>query len=160
MRRYLRDSGRLQGSAHRQIHPYEKARKVLEQRLGREPTEGEISEHLGLTPKDINDIEKALAIQQASSLDISIDEEGLTTLEDTVPDGSDQYVEFELRESLQQAVDSLDERSRTVLRLYYLRGLNQCEIGEKIGCCQMRVSKLLHKAEDKLRQRLGGVNLS
>ena len=44
----------------------------------------------------------------------------------------------------------LDEREREILRLRFHEDLTQSEIGERIGCSQMHVSRLVRGAIAKL----------
>ena len=48
-------------------------------------------------------------------------------------------------------LDTLDERDRTIIRLYYQDELTQAEIGRRLGYSQMHVSRLLRQAVERLR---------
>ena len=49
----------------------------------------------------------------------------------------------------------LSERDREVLRLRYEQDLTQSEIGERIGCSQMHVSRILRGAISRLQAQAG-----
>ena len=48
-------------------------------------------------------------------------------------------------------LDTLDERDRTIINLYYQDELTQAEIGRRLGYSQMHVSRLLRQAVERLR---------
>jgi RNA polymerase sigma factor (sigma-70 family) len=60
---------------------------------------------------------------------------------------------------LLQLVAALPEPERTVVWLYYFEERTQREIGERIGRCQMSVSRLLRRAVQRLRGELLGATL-
>jgi RNA polymerase sigma-B factor len=53
--------------------------------------------------------------------------------------------------ALQQLARVLDDRSREVIRLRFQEDLGQREIGERIGCSQMHVSRILRDALMRMR---------
>jgi RNA polymerase sigma-B factor len=52
-------------------------------------------------------------------------------------------------------MDVLDEREREILRLRFHEDLTQAEIGERVGCSQMHVSRLVRTALGKLSAAAG-----
>ena len=58
---------------------------------------------------------------------------------------------------LQPLLARLEERDRTVLRLRFVEGLTQREVGEEIGVTQMQVSRILTRIFNTLRQEVGEV---
>jgi len=58
-------------------------------------------------------------------------------------------------EALATQIDSLPEREKMVLALYYERGLNLKEIGEVLEVSESRVSQIHSQAVLRLRSRLG-----
>jgi RNA polymerase sigma-B factor len=88
-----------------------------------------------------------------------------TSLEHPLPSGSgtiadllevdeDDYDAAEARAMLGPAVRGLRERDRTVLRLRFFEGLNQREIGARLGVTQTQVSRILGRIMDELRASL------
>ena len=55
----------------------------------------------------------------------------------------------------QSLMDRLDDREREILRLRFQEDLTQSEIGERIGCSQMHVSRLVRGALAKLSAAAG-----
>ena len=60
----------------------------------------------------------------------------------------------ELRRALAAAIDSLPERERDVVALYYHDGLTLAEIGEVLGVTESRACQIHGKAVAQLRRRL------
>ena len=50
------------------------------------------------------------------------------------------------RVALDTLLSTLDEREQRIVRLYYQQELTQSEIGERLGCSQMHISRLLRRA--------------
>jgi RNA polymerase sigma factor for flagellar operon FliA len=77
---------------------------------------------------------------------------------------NDPYIRFETNELtsiLGEAIDSLPERERLVLSLYYYEEFTMKEIGTLLGVNESRVSQIHTKATIRLRTKLGklGPNL-
>lgn len=58
------------------------------------------------------------------------------------------------------AIEQLPERERVVVTLYYLEDLRLREIGEALGLSESRVSRILTRAENRLRQLVDVVSES
>ena len=56
-----------------------------------------------------------------------------------------------MRVLLDEAMDVLSERDREVLRLRFAEDLTQTEISDRIGVCQMQVSRIIRQSIAKLR---------
>ncbi|MFD0265265.1 SigB/SigF/SigG family RNA polymerase sigma factor [Streptomyces sp. NPDC127106] len=134
-----------------------KAHDALEQDLGREPTDGEIAEHLKVSEEEFTEGQKAAHAYSARSLDAPVREDG-----DRQP-GSDRpslgeeetaYERIECLESLKPVLAALPERERTLLSLRFGDELTQSEIGERLGLSQMHVSRLLSRTLATLRASL------
>ena len=133
--------------------------RSLLQELGREPTEEELAEDLGVSLKRLADIRKVA--QEAVSLDLPVGEDGDAFLGDFVEDRNapaleDAVSENLLREHLRDALDALGERESRVLRLRY--GLDGDgpqtleEVGKVFGVTRERIRQIEAKAIRKLRQ--------
>jgi RNA polymerase sigma factor FliA len=64
------------------------------------------------------------------------------------------YLKMESLHELHAAVESLAERERLVLSLYYERELNYREIGVVVGVSESRVCQILHGVHSRLRALL------
>ena len=132
---------------------------AMAQELGRDATEGELAEALGMSVERIMRARKAA--REAVSLDLPVGEDGDTFLGDLVEDRSsppleDAVSENLLREQLWEVLDGLGERESRVLRLRY--GLDDGqpqtleEVGKVFGVTRERIRQIAAKAIRKLRQ--------
>jgi RNA polymerase sigma factor for flagellar operon FliA len=140
----------------------EQAHSKLENRLGRTPTERELAEAVGLSEEELQEALLEIANSSVLALDeMWSDAAGSrTALRDMIsdpeaPDPESELASSELREQLAGAIETLPERERTVVALYYYRGLTLREIGEVLGVTESRVSQLHTKAVLQLRSKLG-----
>ena len=119
--------------------------------LGRPPTTGEIAERLHLSLEDVVEALQACDARDATSLDRPrVVGEETDTLADTLGGEDDEYDRVEDSITGDLLMTHLDEREREILRLRFREDLTQSEIGERIGCSQMHVSRLVRGALEKL----------
>ena len=132
--------------------------KQLTQDLGRDPSNEELSEYLGLSITKVNEIVKLS--QETTSLDTIVDDGNLTRLADLIKD--DTHTEpFEavftmtLQETLGTILSSLSEREMKIIQLRFgLTGegpLTLEETGKLLGITRERVRQIQEKATNKLR---------
>ena len=151
IRRFLRDDGAVKVSRglKEQGGLIRKARDLLQSKMGREPTLSELSEETGLAPEELAAVETANA--PVSSLQSELGD-GLT-LEQTVGDeGMEEYTLERI--ALREAVNRLPERERQVIELRYFRGMTQEKAAQILGVSQVQVSRIEHKAVERLRNKL------
>src|SRR5688572_1244067 len=142
----------------------ERAHAALEAQFGRSPTEEEMAEKLEMTVDEFRDALLQIANSSVLALDdlwTFADPEGgggqisvLDTIQD--PNALDPESEAhtaELKDRLADAIESLPERERLVIALYYYENLTLREIGEVLGVTESRVSQLHTKAVLALRSR-------
>ena len=133
--------------------------RAMLQELGRDATEDELAEALGMSVEKVMQARKAS--QEAVSLDLPVGEEGDTFLGDFVEDRDapaleDAVSENLLREQLGEALDALGARESRVLRLRY--GLDGGgpqtleEVGKVFGVTRERIRQIEARAILKLRQ--------
>lgn len=140
----------------------EEAVAALETRLGREPSDEELAQELGLTVGDLNRRRSELTAAIIFSLDevasASDDSEGVSMadrLEDpTSPDPEQEALFSERKEILAKALEKLSEKERLVITLFYYEGLTAKEIAMVMNLSVARISQLHSKAILRLRGRL------
>ena len=118
---------------------------------GHAPTAGQLAQRLGVDVEQILEAREAVGARRAASLDrpreddddehpvrqLAVEEPGFAAAEDAA--------------TVSRLAAVLSERDREVLRLRYEQDLTQSEIGERIGCSQMHVSRILREAIARLR---------
>ena len=133
------------------------AAEILTHRLGREPTDPELAEHLGVTENELLEARRADVLFHVYSLDAPLsDRQDHTELADVLGT-DDPGVQHTLdMEAVTAHWGELPEREQRILLLRFYGNLTQAEIGERLGISQMHVSRLLARALGYLRQRLAG----
>ncbi|GGW32860.1 RNA polymerase sigma-B factor [Streptomyces albaduncus] len=130
-----------------------RATEELRSRLGRTPTVAELAQLMSLTEEEVNEARIASNGYNSASLDAAIGSE---------PDGESVLADFigtedaalELVEdfhALAPMIADLDERERKIVHWRFVEELTQAEIGERLGCSQMHVSRLLSRTLKRLR---------
>lgn len=151
LRRYFRDQGSMVRPP-RELQELRLAvnaiRPDITQRLGREATCSDLARAVGSTNAKVEAARIAEMAQRPQSLDCTPDGCARAGAGQT---GEDPIDRLEWRLTLRQAVSSLPERDRTILRLRFVEDLTQREIAARIGVSQMHVSRLL----SGIRSRLG-----
>jgi RNA polymerase sigma factor for flagellar operon FliA len=141
----------------------ERVHQKLENGLQRPPSEEEMADELGITIDDFRNVLLDIANSSVLALDdlwtIADPEGGQVSLLDTIkdPNAIDPQAELdsaELKDRLADAIESLPERERLVIALYYYENLTLREIGEVLGVTESRVSQLHTKAVLGLRSAL------
>lgn len=157
LQRYFRDQGwtvrpprrvqEVQGHAHAAI-------RDLEQSLGREPSDAEVADELGITVDQYDEALAALGCFRPTSLDLPVGADS-GTLGDLLPDDDGEGHEAsDARVILAPVVRRLSERDRRILFLRFFEDRTQAEIGDDLGVTQMQVSRLLSRILDDLRDHL------
>ena len=139
----------------------ERALSTLEASLGRTPTEEELAAALEMTVRDLRQTLAKVSLTSLIALDESFtgednDRQALVdTLQDPrAHDPQDSFAQRELREMLNEAVNRMPEREKTVIVLYYFEGMTLAQIGEVLGVTESRVCQLHTKAVLGLRARI------
>jgi len=139
----------------------ERAHLKLEQGLGRMPTEEEIVSELNITKDDYYDLlnqvksVSILSLDEAGSFNSSDRKSILSLIENCkIASPLTQLNLKTVREVVTKAIESLPEKQRLVLSLYYYEDLNLKEIGEILDVTESRVSQLHTQAILWLKRKL------
>ena len=123
---------------------------------GHAATAGQLAQRLGVDIEQILEAREAIGARRAAPLDrpredaddderplceLGVEDPGFTTAEDAA--------------TVWQLAAVLSERDREVLRLRFEQDLTQSEIGERMGCSQMHVSRILRVALARLQAQAG-----
>ncbi|MFF9340696.1 MULTISPECIES: RNA polymerase sigma factor SigF [unclassified Streptomyces] len=134
-----------------------KATEELSTRLGRTPTVKELAELMSLTEEEVTEARLASNGYNSSSLDAALsgdDEDGDASLTDFIGSEDPAMELVEDFHSLAPLIADLDDRDRQIIHLRFVEELTQAEIGERLGCSQMHVSRLLARTMKRLRAGL------
>ena len=155
----LRENDWLPRSLRRDMRRIETAIHTLEQQKGRQPTEGELAESLGMP---LGEYQKML--QEARGYQLVYFEEFTDGDDDDYLDrhsvGTEELdplarlLDKNMRDVLVRAIGDLPDREKTVMGLYYEEDLNLREIGEVLGVSESRVCQLHSQAIARLRSRI------
>jgi RNA polymerase sigma factor FliA len=141
----------------------EKAYAALEARLHRTPTEPEVAGELGIGLDELHTIFSQVSFVNVIALDELLNVGGergdkvslVDTLEDTRAE--DPVAAFETEETkylLARAINTLPEREKIVVTLYYYEGLTLAEIGQVLGVTESRICQMHTKAVLQMRSKL------
>src|SRR5437016_4961016 len=145
----------------------EKAHTELEARHKRAPTDREIAEHLGVGLNELHDIVTQISFVTVAALEEVVstgsDRGETLSLLDTLADAaaSDPSMGMEgneMRALLSLAINTLSDREKVVITLYYFEGLTLAEIGEILGVTESPVCQIHTKAVGVLRGQLSEVD--
>ena len=133
----------------------------LEHRLGRNPTAEEVANALNIGLNDYYEMLDAIHVFTFISLDDNWEDEDGNSLcladvlsESEGKNPQQQVMMKQLAEALGLAIETLPEKERLAVTLYYSEDLNLKEIGETLGLTESRISQLLSQAMVRLRVKL------
>lgn len=157
----LRELDWIPRSIHQKANQIATAQQLLQQTLGRDPTDKELSDHLGVSEQEFGTLLDKVrpAIFIPLNAEIAFDEEDGTSISERIADDRAE-TSFEIADKkefhalLEKAILDLPEQERRVLMLYYYEELMLKEIGKILGVSESRVSQIHTKAILKLRGRL------
>jgi len=134
----------------------------LEAELGREATDEELAEKLGIT---IDEVQGVLAETNISAM-VSLDEyteqnyesniDGFVTRKAEEPEY--RLEQKEMKDILRSALSSLSEREQKIIYLYYFEEMTLKEISKTLDISESRISQIHSKAIVRLRGKLGQYN--
>ncbi|PKW05417.1 RNA polymerase sigma-B factor [Streptomyces sp. 1222.5] len=131
-----------------------RATEELRGRLGRIPTDGELSELMSLPEEEVREARLAANGYTSTSLDATISgsEDGEAALADFIGAEDRAMGLVEDFHTLAPLIAGLGERDRRILHLRFVDELTQAQIGEHLGVSQMHVSRLLTRTLARLRE--------
>ncbi|MCA9846488.1 MAG: FliA/WhiG family RNA polymerase sigma factor [Dehalococcoidia bacterium] len=153
----LRSLDRLPRSVRQKARDANEAILRLTNELGRDPTDEEVAEAMGVTP----DVYRQTQVE-SSWITVSLDTLGASDGEEDTggamavadPDGEDFSADLERQEligDLALAIRDLPDREQLILSLYYKEELTMREVSEVLGISESRVCQLHARALTRLR---------
>ena len=128
--------------------------EILFSELGRAPLPSEVAEELGVSLSEyfhlksntVNIVESSVQINSRTKEEQAL----VDLLESKGHDPLDVILDQEFRDRVRLAIDSLEERARQCILLYYGRNLNLSEIAQVFEITPSRVSQILSRARKEL----------
>jgi len=137
-----------------------KARDELAGRLDREPTVTELATLMNISENEVVEAQIAANGYNSSSLDAALTgdgaESGEAVLADFIGVEENGLRLVEDFHALAPLMAELSERDRRILHLRFVEEATQAEIGERLGCSQMHVSRLIKRIITRLREGMLG----
>lgn len=152
-------------SVRSQARTLDKARKEVELTLGRPAEHHEVAGHMGLSMSTYNtSLSQSYVPQMSTFASVSASSDDDSYEQDSVYDpmmNPESLVETgEVIGLVAEAVNDMDQRSKTILVLYYLQEMTLAEIGKILGVTESRVCQLQSKMLSSLRDSLGSGSLA
>ena len=128
-------------------------------RTGKTATDEEIAEELGLSDGELLDWQSQLKVTNVISLNEFV-EQGAEPVMDAHRNShfiqpEEMISQQELKKMLGEALETLTEKERTVVLMYYYEDMTLKEISAVLEVSESRVSQLHTKAIAKMRKRMG-----
>ncbi|MFJ3234375.1 RNA polymerase sigma factor SigF [Streptomyces sp. NPDC086787] len=137
-----------------------KAREELSSRLDRDPTVAELATLMNITGPEVVEAQLASNGYNSASLDAALTgdgpEDGEAVLADFIGVEEHGLRLVEDFQSLAPLMAELSDRDREIIHLRFVEEATQAEIGERLGCSQMHVSRLIKRIITRLRQGMLG----
>ncbi len=155
----LRSADWLPRSVRKNMRDVEIAISQLEQELGKPPTESDVAKKLQLTLENyyvmLGDCSGHQLVYYEDFHDADNSEHFLDRFQtDHSSDPIKGLLESDFRDALIDAIDTLPEREKILMSLYYEQELNLKEIGAVMSVSESRISQLHSQAVARLRANL------
>lgn len=156
----LRENDWLPRTLRRDFRRIEVAITKLEQQYGRQPSEQELASALDMPLAEYQKMLQDARGHQLVSFEDLVEESDEDYLERHLADHSSEPLQLledaSLRQLLVDGIESLPEREKLMMALYYEQDLNLREIGEVMGVSESRVCQLHTQVVARLRARVFG----
>ncbi len=132
----------------------------VEAEKGHIATDEEIAEELGITPEELLDWQGQTKATNLISLDEYTEAGSEVKMDNSIGNShfdqpEDAYEKEELKQLMAKAIESLTEKERLVVTLYYYEEMTLKEISLTLEVSESRVSQLHTKALNKMKAMLG-----
>ena len=140
----------------KQVKTIEDAQIALGRSLGRPPADEEVAESMGMDIRKYRKLQRMSTMMNVLSLDMITDDEGEhQSLQLSNSDADSQpekaFLKVESRQVLAEAVNSLKEKEKMVISLYYVEELNMGQIARILNVSEPRISQIHSSAIRKLK---------
>lgn len=155
IQRFIRDDGTIKVSRTMKElgNKVRRIKEELTKSLNRNPTVTEVAEALEISPEEVVQAQEAALYPH--SIHETVYENGgePITLLDQIADKDEPWFD---KLSLEEAIQSLEDRERLIVYLRYYKDQTQSEVASRLGISQVQVSRL----EKKILEDMKGLMLS
>ncbi len=156
--KYLRKQNWLPNRLWEARKKISEGRKILEQKLMREPTNKELADYLDISEEKLSKNICEISVIDSVSFEELLSENYGNSVKLNL-ESQENSVDFdimakELHSGLSKAIDSLPPKQKQIISLFYYENLNLREIGQVLDISQQRVSQLRKKALEHLKLSL------
>lgn len=154
IRRFLRDDGMIRVSRilKEDAAKASRAREVLKQRNGQEPTAEETAKEAGISVEQLVQAMEAAAEVESLSQTIYSGDGQPVLLGDRLPDGRDRNEELLNRMLLGELLQLLEPQEQEIIRMRYFDDRTQVQVAQKLGMTQVQVSRAEKRILIKMRK--------
>ncbi len=131
----------------------ERARQELKQQLGREPSAEQLAGRLGVTSQRLQELYRTADVRVLVSMEDGGEDEG--TVGEVLANEEDVDASMTSRlfdEKIRDVINTLPERERSIVEMYYYRDLTFKEIAAVLGVTESRVSQLHSRMKRRLKE--------
>lgn len=140
----------------KQVKAVEDVQASLNRSLGRQPSDEETAQAMGMDIRKFKKLQRMSVMMNVLSLDMITDDEGEhQSLQLASGDADAQpekaFLKIESRQVLAEAINSLKEKEKVVVSLYYVEEMNMGQIAQILGVSEPRISQIHSSAIRKLK---------
>lgn len=162
LKRYFRDFGWAvhvpRGVQERTLDVQATVTRVSNE-LGRSPSAAEIAAELDLAEEEVLEALEAALAYDSLSLDAARpggEDPDDWRCGDSIGEEDGRFELVDLRATIAPALRGLPERDRRILRMRFVEGMTQSQIGAKVGVSHMHVSRLIRRSLARLGEAVEG----
>ena len=132
----------------------ERAKDELIQKLNRMPRADELAAALNVSEADILE-----AMETGAASVVSLDatpegDEDAASMDAFLGAEDAGFADFEREDAIERAMDMLDDRQRSIIRMRYFENMSQREVAERINVSQMTISREERKALEIMKKQV------
>lgn len=132
----------------------QRVRMQLSRDLGRQPSDIEIAEEIGIAVCEWQEIKLSAKNRTPLSLDATVCQQADSqiTLGETLPDAHYQVLQRleEDRQQLQRALNQLEDKTRAAIEFVFINGMSRKEVAERIGVSPMTVTRRIQRGVQQM----------
>lgn len=145
-------------SVHRNSRRINEAMQQVEGRTGRDATDAEVAQEMGVSIEEYHVMASDSASGRLFSLEETVENDenalGESGISEPLQAPAQTVMRQAMQEALSSAIDSLPEREKMVLSLYYEEEMNLKEIGLVLGVSESRISQIHSQAALRLKKKM------